>query len=54
LFDYGGTLSELDPRKVNNVENAVQNARAFVGEVLSRLKELQDAEDVERERRATA
>lgn len=54
LFDYGGTLSELDPRKVNNVENAVQNARAFVGEVLSRLKELRDAEDVERERRATA
>lgn len=54
LFDYGGTLSGLDSRKVNNVENAVQNARAFVGEVLSRLKAVQDADDAERGQRATA
>ena len=54
LFDYGGTLAGLDRRKVNNVENAMQNAHAFVGEVLSRLKALQDTEDAVSRKRATA
>lgn len=54
LFDYGGTLGGLDRRKVNNVENAMQNAHAFVGEVLSRLKALQDAEDAVSGKRVSA
>lgn len=54
LFDYGGTLAGLDRRKVNNVENAMQNAHAFVGEVLSRLKALQDAEDAVSGKRVSA
>jgi chromosome partitioning protein len=38
LFDYGGTLADLDPALVSNVEKAVQNAREFAGEVIARLK----------------
>lgn len=38
LFDYGGTLSELDPKLTSNVDKAIQNARAFAGEVIVRLK----------------
>lgn len=39
LFDYGGTLSTLDPTRVSNIDKAVNNARAFAGEVLRKLKE---------------
>lgn len=38
LFDYGGTLRELDTAHVRNVDRAIANARAFAGEVLVRLK----------------
>lgn len=38
LFDYGGSLSELDPAQVSNVEKARINAQEFAGEVLARLK----------------
>lgn len=44
LFDYGGTLSALDPARVSNVEKARTNARAFAGEVVTRLKDAQLAE----------
>lgn len=44
LFDYGGTLASLDPSLVSNVEKARQNAQAFAGEVLARLKQAQLAE----------
>ncbi|BCH14977.1 ParA family protein [Mesorhizobium sp. L-2-11] len=38
IFDYGGLLSELTPDQVSNVEKARENARAFAGEVIARLK----------------
>lgn len=38
IFDYGGLLSDLDPSQVSNLEKAQENARAFAGEVLAKLK----------------
>ena len=38
LFDYGGTLSSLDRAQVSNLDKAIDNAREFSGEVLSKLK----------------
>ena len=38
LFDYGGTLSSLNPAQVSNLDKAIQNAREFAGEVISKLK----------------
>ncbi|PLU25728.1 ParA family protein [Sinorhizobium medicae] len=38
LFDYGGTLSTLDPALTSNIDKALQNARDFAGEVIVRLK----------------
>jgi chromosome partitioning protein len=39
LFDYGGTLADLDSSQVSNVEKARINAREFAGEVVARLKQ---------------
>ena len=39
IFDYGGLLSALDAAQVSNLEKAQQNARAFAGEVVARLKQ---------------
>ena len=38
LFDYGGTLATLNPSQTSNLDKAVQNAREFAGEVVSKLK----------------
>jgi chromosome partitioning protein len=38
LLDYGGTLSSLNPAQVSNIDKAIQNAREFAGEVISKLK----------------
>ena len=38
LFDYGGSLADLDPAQVSNVEKARINAQQFTGEVLARLR----------------
>lgn len=38
LFDYGGTLEKLDPKRVSNLVKARSNAREFAGEVISKLK----------------
>lgn len=38
ILDYGGLLADLDRTQVSNVEKAVENARAFTAEVVSRLK----------------
>jgi len=46
ILDYGGLLSELDRTQVSNVEKAVENARAFAAEVVSRLKSAQQKEEV--------
>lgn len=39
LFDYGGGLSGLDPTAVSNIDKAKENARAFAGEVISKLQQ---------------
>ena len=38
LFDFGGTLADLDPKAVSNLPKAQANARSFAGEVIERLK----------------
>ncbi|WP_342111478.1 ParA family protein [Methylobacterium sp. SI9] len=38
LFDFGGTLSGLVATQTSNLEKAIQNAREFAGEVVSKLK----------------
>lgn len=38
LFDYGGGLAQLDPTLVSNLARARENAEAFAGEVLARLR----------------
>ena len=38
LLDFGGTLHDLDPGQVANVDKAIANAQAFAGEVLAKLK----------------
>jgi len=38
ILDYGGLLADLDRTQVSNVDKAVENARAFTGEVVARLK----------------
>ena len=38
LFDFGGTLSDLDPAQVSNLSKAIDNAREFAGEVITKLK----------------
>ena len=38
LFDFGGTLSGLAATQTSNLEKAIQNAREFAGEVVSKLK----------------
>lgn len=38
ILDYGGLLAKLDRTQVSNVDKAVENARAFAGEVVARLK----------------
>ena len=40
LFDFGGTLSDLDPGQVSNLEKAIENAREFAGEVITKLKSI--------------
>ncbi|MBK8174330.1 MAG: ParA family protein [Rhodospirillales bacterium] len=38
IFDFGGLLSDLSATQVSNVEKARENARAFAGEVIAKLK----------------
>lgn len=40
LIDFGGLLRDLDPKQVNNLGKAVENAKQFAGEVINRLKRL--------------
>jgi chromosome partitioning protein len=40
LFTFGGTLANLDASQVRNIPAAISNARAFMGEVISRLDAL--------------
>lgn len=39
IFDYGGLLADLAAEQVSNVEKARDNARAFAGEVIAKLKQ---------------
>lgn len=46
ILDYGGLLSDLDRNQVSNVEKAIENARTFAAEVVTRLKAAQATEEV--------
>lgn len=39
IFSYGGTLSKLDGSQVSGLPAAMKNAKAFMGEVVSMLKQ---------------
>ena len=41
LLDFGGLLSNLDPKAVSNLDKAVQNAMEFTAEVVAKLKAVQ-------------
>jgi chromosome partitioning protein len=38
IFAFGGTLSDLPMAEVSNIPAAINNARAFAGEVVAILK----------------
>lgn len=38
ILDYGGLLSDLDPKQVSNLDKAIENAKDFAGEILAALK----------------
>lgn len=42
LTDFGGVLSHLDPNQVANIDKAVANAQAYVGEVIAKLKAVRE------------
>ncbi|MEL6120179.1 MAG: ParA family protein [Pseudomonadota bacterium] len=44
VFSIGGTVMDMDPRKVNGLENAVGNVRAFRDEVIAKLRAVRAAE----------
>jgi chromosome partitioning protein len=37
LFDFGGTLETLDPKKVSNLDKAKDNAKAFARDILAKV-----------------
>jgi chromosome partitioning protein len=39
LFDFGGTLSDLDAAQVRNLGKAIENADEFAGEVITKLRQ---------------
>lgn len=39
LFDFGGTLLDLDSSQTSNIEKAIENARQFTGELVAKIKE---------------
>lgn len=43
-FSIGGTLSALSPVEVRNIDAAVINARAFAGETVAMLREIQNSQ----------
>ena len=38
IFSFGGTLEFLDTAHVSNLQAAIGNARAFAGEVITKLR----------------
>lgn len=46
ILDYGGTLAGLDPMQVSNLDKAIENARAFAGEVVTRLTAATGAREI--------
>lgn len=39
ILDYGGLLKDLNPSLVSNIDKAIQNAREFAGEVITKLRD---------------
>ena len=38
LFDFGGTLSQLDSKQTSNIQKAIDNAKEFTGELIARIR----------------
>ena len=47
ILDYGGVLRDLDRSQVSNLGKALENASAFAGEVVARLKAARTTEEVQ-------
>jgi chromosome partitioning protein len=52
LFSFGGTLENLDPRQVSNLDAAIANARTFAAEVVSTLTAIQKEQQENNVKRA--
>lgn len=46
IMDFGGLLSDLNPKNVSNVEKAVENAKEFAAEVIAILREAREESKV--------
>jgi len=53
IFSFGGTLQNLNPKLVRNLDGAISNARALASEVIGLLRP-DDAEPAEAENHAMA
>jgi len=49
ILDFGGLLRDLSPDQVSNIERAKENARAFAGEVLAKLRRILEPRQVQPE-----
>lgn len=43
IFSIGGTVTALDPKKVNGLPNAIGNVEAFKDEVIARLRKIRES-----------
>ncbi|MEM6888171.1 MAG: ParA family protein [Pseudomonadota bacterium] len=44
IFSIGGTVRGMDPRKVNNLGNALENIEGFKNEVIAKLRALREGQ----------
>jgi chromosome partitioning protein len=42
IFSFGGTIHNLDPARVNNLDKAASNSRHFAAEVIDKLRSLKE------------
>lgn len=45
LYTVGGSVRTLDPKKVNNLEKAIENVEAYTAEVVTKLRALRDSDE---------
>jgi len=42
IFSFGGTVNDLSPAQVSNLQSAAANAQAFAGEVVGLLRRAEE------------